>query len=55
MRAAVRWLTECAEGGLLKPNDLLQRESFTTVLDVLRSKHPDPSLPPVSILASMDR
>ena len=54
MQAAVHWVTERAGGGLLKPNDLLQPESDTTVLDVLRGKHPDPSLPPVSIFASMD-
>ena len=41
VKAAMQWLTEQPSGGVLKYNDVLD-ERGTTVLDVLKSKHPDP-------------
>ena len=58
--AAVRWVTERAGGGLLKFSDSVDYSHCQlgtlsgTVLDVLRSKHPEPCSPPISILPSMD-
>ena len=60
VRAAVRWVTERAGGGLLQPTDSVEYNHpqlgviSKTVLDVLRLKHPDPSIPPASILPSFD-
>ena len=58
--AAVCWVTERAGGGLLQPTDSADYNHpqlgviSKTVLDVLRLKHPDPSIPPASILPSLD-
>ena len=60
VRAAVRWVTERAGGGLLMFSDSVDYSHpqlgtlSGTVLDVLRSKHPEPCSPPISILPSMD-
>ena len=60
VRAAVCWVTERAGGGLLRPTDSVEYNYpqlgviSKTVLDVLRLKHPDPSIPPASILPSLD-
>ena len=47
IRAAVRWITERSHKGLLTPTDEISVDGSTkrTVLDVLRSKHPDPHPP----------
>ena len=60
VRAAVRWVTERAGGGLLQPTDSVEYNHpqlgviSKTVLDVLHLKHPDPGIPPASILPSFD-
>ena len=59
-RAAVHWVTERAGGGLLQPTDTVDYNHpqfgvvSKTVLDALRLKHPDPSVPPTSVLPSFD-
>ena len=60
VHAAVHWVTERAGGGLLRPTDSIDYNHLQfgmvskTVLDVLHLKHPDPSIPPASILLSLD-
>ena len=45
MCAAVRWLTECSGGGVLKSSDSTTIvETSITVLEALTLKHPDPGL-----------
>ena len=46
VRAAVRWLTECSGGGVLKPSDSTTIGGTSmTVLEALNLKHPDPCTP----------
>jgi len=53
--AAVRWLTECLGGGVLKPSDSTTIGGTSmTVFDALGLKHPDPCVPPDYALPSMD-
>ena len=60
VRAAIRWVTERAGGGLLQPTDSVDYNHpqlgviSKIVLNVLCLKHPDPSIPPASILPSFD-
>ena len=47
IKAAVRWITERSRSGPLAPTDEISEDGSMkkTVLDVLRSKHPDPHPP----------
>ena len=55
VRAAVRWLSERARG-VLHPTDMVDMKNSSgnksSVLDILRQKHPDPVIPPKSALIS---
>ena len=50
VKAAIRWATERTRGVVLSPSDLLDDSSTTTVMDILRQKHPPPSSDFVSLL-----
>ena len=50
VKAAIRWATERTRGVVLLPSDLLDDSSTTTVMDILRQKHPPPSSDFVSLL-----
>lgn len=60
VRAAVRWLTERAGGGVLAFSDRTELtipgsgKTSMSVLDALHYKHPNPVDPPTSILPSLD-
>ena len=48
VHAAVRWLTECSGGGVLKPSDSTTIGGTSmTILEALNLKHPDPCTPPI--------
>ena len=53
VKAAVRWLSENSERRVLRPTDIC-KFSATSVMDVLKNKHPEPKLPPLSSLLSCD-
>ena len=54
VKAAVRWATERTRGELLMPTDVVDNTSGTTVLDVLRQKHPSARPPKASSLVPCD-
>ena len=54
MKAAVQWATERTRGELLMPTDVVDDGSSTTVLDVLRQKHPSAQPPGASSLVPCD-
>ncbi len=49
LRSAVRWLTGRKKGGVLLPDDV-DEKTGESVIDVLRSKHPDARVPDASEL-----
>ena len=54
VKAAVRWATEHTRRELLMPTDVVDNTSGTTVLDVLRQKHPSARPPKASSLVPCD-
>jgi len=54
VKAAVRWATDRMRGVVLSPLDLINGSDATTVMDVLRQKHPAPCPPTPSSLLKCD-
>ena len=55
VRAAVRWITERAGGGVLKSSDSTTvNHTVMSVVDALQLKHPEPQIPPESVLPCCD-
>ena len=53
--AAVRWITERTGGGVLKSSDSTTvNHTVMSVVDALRLKHPEPQIPPESVLPCCD-
>jgi hypothetical protein len=60
VKSALRWLSDQSKGKVFHPKDVVEVKnsqgvmSKTSVLEVLKSKHPDPVTPPVSALIKCD-
>jgi hypothetical protein len=51
VRSAVRYLTDREKGGVMLPKDI-DEKTGDTVIEVLRSKHPDAKTPSLTSLSS---
>ena len=55
IRAAVRWITERAGGGVLRASDTTHvNQTVMSVMDALKLKHPESQIPPESALPCCD-